>query len=514
MIQVRGSIVFDRNLLPNIESLLLSHQWAVPKRTIGDSDGYPVYRELGDNYILIPRYSPLVTVLAPHRDLIKQCEPRDIDGTDRYSWNENRPLKAKQIPGATKAEEVLRKNRGCIVIGDTGSGKTVIGLWLAKQLAGRRTLILVDQLDLAQQWAERIREFIPNAEPQFILPKAEAKSIRAHVTRKLGPPRGNVNPTSFTIGTFQSMYASKEFTIENPVEAELLIVDETHVAAAPTFMNAVFKVNYGYSLGLTATFRRSDELEWIIQQCLGKEQVHFEGEVMDPIIYKLNAPSCGIKEREWRTAFCKRKIGLTSLVQCVDCSYYEDFPVDCGGRLPMTRTGSVKWGRLNRAAMITAWSNHPAYIRWCLDVVGSMIEKKRSVFLFGEGRRFLTTLYEHALRIWGAGQVGLFLGKTSGSDVVGSEYEHQRKTALNKRITFVTYGVARKALDVKQKDCAFFATPISDADQAAGRVRRVAVGKARPVVLVSVPAIPNAQAAWKKVEAQFKEKRWEIKESS
>ena len=504
-------------LLPNLESLLATHQWAIPKVGAGTParEGYPVYHKLADDGgVLIPRYSPIIKELLAHKDLIIKTEPSDIGG-NHYEWNPARPMRDKQKPGAAAAEAALRKKRGCLIIGDTGSGKTVVGMRMMYQLQARRTLILVDQLDIARQWAERLREFVPNVVPQFLLPADEARKIMRYVDRKLGPARGKLNETSVTIGTAQSLYASAKYTVRNPFECELLIPDEVHVFGAPTFMGALFKVNYGYSCGLTATDDRKDELDWIFRQCLGTERVEFEGEVMDPVVYRLSAPGCGLQEEEWRMAWCDLNRGMTYLAACRECAFFELFPQACGGNLPTMRSKfkgrppKVKWTRLNRGALVTALTNDDRYVRWCMGRITEMVQKKRSIFIFGEGRKFLIKMYERALEIWGEANVGLFLGKQK---VVGeTNYSHQRDSALEKPITFVTYGVARKALDVEQKDCAFFATPVSDGRQAIGRVRRSKKGKVQPIVAVAVPALGTFKRSWVRLETQIRERGWEIK---
>lgn len=177
----------------------------------------------------------------------------------------------------------------------------------------------------------------------------------------------------------------------------------------------------------------------------------------------------------------------------------------------MTSTGKVKWGNLNRVALIQEWCNSKEYQDWLMLVIDQLVKKKRNIFVFGDSRAFLLSLYERCVAKYGQKYTGIFLGK--GPVLEGEkDVSWQRDTALAKPITFATYGVARKALDVVAKDAAILATPISDARQVAGRIRRVAKDKAQPILLVPVAMkIKMFRDAWNKIKLQFEAAGWEIK---
>lgn len=468
-----------------------------------------MYQELAGDRLLIPRYSPIVKQLhTQHRSSFKQLEPTERGIIDEmFVWNDKYPLKPVQVPGATEIVEVLEKQRGGIIIGDTGSGKTVVGLHTIWAIQPRRALILVDQIDIAIQWAERITQFMPGTRMEFLMQRADIKVIE----QKLGIRAGEgTSRGTITIATAQSLYRSDIYTWSNPIETEMLVCDEVHVFAAQTFMRSIFKVNFGYSLGLTATPDRKDGLEWVFFQCLGKAQVDFAGQVMTPVVRRLNPPHCGFKDGEWKMAWCTQKKGMTWLAKCRDCAFYPVFPHGCGGQLKTTQTGKIAWKKINRMALISAWSCHPDYLNWCRDVIRQLMEKKRHIFVFGENRRFLLLLYQQAVKDYGHPSVGIFLGK-GAPDPEEPDVSWQRHTALSKPLTFLTYGVGRKALDVCEKDCAILATPISDARQAVGRVRRRMDNKKTPMVIAPVPRIDTFLRSWEKVKQQFEERGWQIK---
>jgi hypothetical protein len=507
VITLRGGVLVSHDETSTIEQIR-KYQVADPGNIIGarNAQKFSVYAETQDG-LLIPRYCPVVRGLVPRKDEFVHTELAVINPPDSMvSWAESRPLRSAQLPGAANAETTLIQKRGCIIRGDTGSGKTVVGLNMVYRLQPEKVLILVDQLDIAKQWAVRIREFLPNANLEYIMPKAEAKEIEAAV-----PPATPGGKTVITIATAQSLHRSTELTHDNPFKCELLICDEVHVFAAPTFMSAIFKVNFGRSIGLTATADRKDGLQWIFQQCLGWTMVEFAGEVMDPIVYKLTAPSGNVDTEDWKMAWCRYKRGMTWHNKCKSCDFYKLYPNECGGNLPMAAPNRPAWDRLNRAGLVAAWVQTPEYLEWLKALVDQTMSKGRNIFFFGDSRVFLITMAEWAIEKYGKEKVGIYLGK-AGNSSEPDWVEEDRDSALTKPLTFCTYGVARKAIDVKEKDTAIFATPISDARQAAGRVRRTAANKKQPIVIVPVPeTIYPFRASWRKIEKQFRETGWTIK---
>jgi hypothetical protein len=506
MITLRGGVLVSHDETATVDQIK-KFQVADPENVIGarSAQKFEVYAETQDG-LLIPRYCPVVSKLVPRKDEFVHTELSVIGAPDsNVLWAADRPLRSSQLPGAANAEEVLIKKRGCVIRGDTGSGKTVVGLNMVYRLQPEKVLILVDQLDIAKQWAARIREFLPNANLEYIMPKAEAKEIEKSI-----PAATTTGKTVITIATAQSLHRSTEITHDKPFTCELLICDEVHVFAAPTFMSAIFKVNFGRSIGLTATADRKDGLQWIFHQCLGWTMVEFAGEVMDPIVYKLTAPSGNVNTEDWKMAWCRYKRGMTWHNKCKECPTYSLFPNDCGGNLPMAAPNRPAWDRLNRAGLLSAWVQTPEDQAWLKQLIEQVMKKEKNIFFFGDSRVFLINMAEWAIAEYGKDKVGIYLGK--GGDSSEPDWvSEDRDLALTKPLTFCTYGVARKAIDVKEKDTAIFATPISDARQAAGRVRRTAKNKKQPIVIVPVPdTIYPFRASWRKIEKQFRDMGWKI----
>lgn len=131
----------------------------------------------------------------------------------------------------------------------TGSGKTVIGLYL---VAARRqpALIVVHTKDLLFQWIERIEAFLG-------IPAVDVGMI-GDGKRRIGE--------RITVALVQSLCkCADEIT---PVIGHL-VVDEAHHCPASTFSEVVSRFDAKYVTGLSATLERRDGLSRVIYFYLG-----------------------------------------------------------------------------------------------------------------------------------------------------------------------------------------------------------------------------------------------------
>lgn len=153
-------------------------------------------------------------------------------------------------PDAVSATlEALKAKGGAVLSLAVGHGKTCCGLYMACALRAK-TVILVHKSFLADQWADRIRQFVPAASISFI--------------------RGAVCDTSgdFVIAMIQTL-TSRAHPPSTFDPFSLLIFDEAHHVAAKVFCQVMFSLNMPYTLGLTATPSRKDGLERLLYTFLG-----------------------------------------------------------------------------------------------------------------------------------------------------------------------------------------------------------------------------------------------------
>lgn len=156
-----------------------------------------------------------------------------------------KPLLALRKNQQAAVKEMSKYDAG-ILHAPTAFGKTVtaIGMITKRKV---NTLILVHSRQLLDQWQERLRSF---------LPEAEIGVIRGGKKK----PTGNID-----IATYQSLINKKENTVSQIVqEYGHVIVDECHHVSAPRFEMVLNEVRAKYILGLTATPERQDGHQKII----------------------------------------------------------------------------------------------------------------------------------------------------------------------------------------------------------------------------------------------------------
>jgi hypothetical protein len=470
--------------------------------TYFDKDGQAAsaIATLTDDRIIVPRFAS-VKLGATEMTV---SEPNDFGAADSYlTWNEKTALRPSQVPGVEAVFTALTQLGGCTMHGQTGSGKTVMALNVMHRLQPRRTLILVDQLDIAAQWASRIQTYLPGTPIKFLMQESRAVAL----LKTLDPLPEIVKPGRIVIATAQTLHRSKTFTANDPLDCDLLICDEAHVFSAPTFLNAIFRVNFRYSLALTATPDRKDGLQQMFLDTLGSTIIPVEGEVMLPTIVPVEAPDGGIVEGDYRMFFCKVKRGMTWIRACVECPHMPLFP-NCKAE-PRVDKVSMEKAKLSRVSLIVEWHATPEFLDWAMTLLRFVYQKRRRVFVFAEDRAVLERLARDLAAEIGEDRVGIFLGR--GGKLAVKQTSKERDAALDRQFTFVTFGIANKAIDVVNKDCAIFLSPPADPRQSVGRIRRVDDGKVDPIAFVAVPPIPTIKRTFWRMCRWAKKLGWPIK---
>lgn len=208
------------------------------------------YRRAGKTGIIIPRgYARQLILLLKREHLSYRIDDRrrlqpDVD------FCFNGVLKAFQSAAVT---EMLKKDFGTLSA-PTGSGKTVVGLFL---IAQRRqpSIVVVHTKDLAFQWIQRIEQFLGIPADQVGLIGAGKNRIGERVT----------------VALVQTLYRCADQIVPHTGH---LVVDECHRAPSRTFTEAVTAFDCRYMLGLSATPWRRDKLSKLIFWHLG--DVHHE----------------------------------------------------------------------------------------------------------------------------------------------------------------------------------------------------------------------------------------------
>jgi len=217
---------------PYVPSVFVRPQYVKP---------YKVYHET-ESFIYLPKQFGIARYGLPSTCTFTVSTGRD----DRWEFKGN--LRDSQhLVVDTYLKPSPRDGMICL---QTGGGKTVCGLYIASQLKVK-TLIIVHNTFLKDQWEERIKFFLPGA----------------HIGRIQGETT-DVSDKDIVIAMIQSI-SMKEYPKEVFSGFGLTIVDECHHIASEVFVQAFPKITSQHMLGLSATPDRKDGLMYVIEWFLG-----------------------------------------------------------------------------------------------------------------------------------------------------------------------------------------------------------------------------------------------------
>lgn len=252
----RGYAIFkeqyDTRFLENLRKELTvipftTEDFGAPARS------FPVYLE-SPKKIYIPKHYAFKHIGKPRNINIKEPAKTSLEFAGSVRDNQLEPinkfLASCNLEGQYTPESLLKYSYGGIISLPCGWGKTVIGLYLAARL-GVKTLIIVHKEFLVNQWKERIEQFLPTA--------------------KIGTIQQNkmdVVGKDIVIGMLQSI-SMKDYPDWIFDDFGLTIVDECHHISSEIFSRALPKINSRYTLALSATPKRKDRLECVMEWYLG-----------------------------------------------------------------------------------------------------------------------------------------------------------------------------------------------------------------------------------------------------
>ncbi len=368
-------------------------------------------------------------------------------------------LRDYQVDPVNSCIEEIKAKSSVFLEAPCGSGKTTMAIAISQLMGFQSIVIMVDQHKLAEQWEERISEFLPEASvEQFHGKASKVDSIFQSQAR-------------FKVVVAQSLmnkeWGDKQFL------CDLLIVDEAHCFSAPRFCKSMYNIDYRCSLGLSATPDRKDKLEWIFHTFLGEEIVKVDATTMKA---KVLSPvmNSNLDISRYMAAWCNNIRGMTWKSKCEQCEFFSEYPKYCGGRLPLDHvTREPLWGdKLMWTPMLKGLVDNKGYLDQFVYVTAKFAEAGRNILLFNQFVDPLEYMYSELLEMLGEDLVGIYTSKRSKKST----------ESLNKRVTLVTYKIAEKGLDIPIKDMAILSSPVSDIRQTVGRVTRVLEGKPQPLI--------------------------------
>lgn len=294
----------------------------------------------------------------------------------------------------------------------TGGGKTVCALFIASQLKVK-TLILVHNTFLQDQWVDRIHAF---------LPKARIGRIQGDTT--------DIHDKDIVIAMIQSI-SMKDYPKEVFFGIGLTIIDECHHIASEVFVRAFPKVTSQHMLGLSATPERKDGLMYVITWFLG------------PILYQSDTGD---------------KVDSDVRVEVYNYAHADpDF------NTILYNSAGVMFTTL----MINKLAEFADRTKFLVDIISSVMDEC-------EGQRqmlVLTDRVDHCKSILEA------LPETwkGHAAILGRDIKSAQRTewCASKKILIATYTMCKEGFDVPTLNTLLIATPRPDVDQIVGRILRV-----------------------------------------
>lgn len=373
----------------------------VPK-DFPQAESFQIYLE-SPNKLYLPRYYGIKKYGEPNK--YKVSSGNDIKLTF------NGKLRQLQEDATNNyLSNITNEYGGGVVCLKCGQGKTVLALNIISILK-KKTLVIVHKEFLANQWIERIIQYLPDA--------------------KVGKIQGkvfNVEGKDICIAMLQTL-SLREFDLEQFKSFGLVIIDEVHHLSSQVFSRALLKVNCKYTLGLTATPTRTDGLTHVFLDFLG------------PIVYK----------------YSKEKDDINNVI-IAHIPYYNEN--ESYNKEELTGMGKICTSRIINN--ITEYSPRSNLI---VKIINSLIiDNERNIILLSDRREHLKYLYETLKSLNEELKVGFYVG--------GMKQKLLDNTAVNSQVILSTYSMAAEALDIPKLNCLILSSPKVNIEQAVGRILR------------------------------------------
>ena len=366
---------------------------------------YPVFMESKTSYY-VPRFYGEKTYGKVTTDTMSDGLPIQIPF--------NGSLRPEQVP---IQQIYLDQQGGGIISLKCGGGKTVLALSIIAALQ-RKTIVLVHKDFLMTQWRDRIQEFLPNAK----IGKIQQDTI-------------DVEGKDIVLAMVQSV-SVKEYPQEVFDQFGFAVFDECHHLGAEVFFKCMRKVASKYMLGLSATPKRKDGLQWVFESFIG------------PIVYMT-------------------KDVVTEGVEVNVMDYYSDEEPYCNPCLNYM-------GKPVLPKVINNICDHWPRTQMILKLCQTNYEMGRKVIILSDRRNHLDVMLAWLLQ---AGiPSGLYVGGMKPFDL----HESQEKDVI-----LGTFSMAAEGMDIPKLNTIILASPKSDVVQAVGRIMRekANVRKFHPLII-------------------------------
>ena len=374
---------------------------------------YPIFLESKSSYYL-PRFYGESQFGKASTDKLDDGQPINIQF--------NGYLRPEQVP---IQKLYLDAGGGGIISLKCGGGKTVLALSIIATLQ-KKTIVLVHKDFLMTQWYDRIQQFLPNAR----IGKIQQDTVDIH-------------DKDIVLAMVQSV-SVKDYPEEVFQQFGFAVFDECHHLGAEVFFKCMRKVASRNMLGLSATPKRKDGLQWVFESFIG------------PIVYMT-------------------KDIVTEGVEVNIVDYYSDDP-------HYSKQCLTYMGKPCIPKIINNVCDYWERTKVILDLCKINYELGRKVIILSDRRNHLDIMLSWLLQ---AGiPSGLYVGGMKPFDL----HESQEKDVI-----LGTFSMAAEGMDIPKLNTIILASPKSDVVQAVGRIMRekANVRKFHPLIIDINDTHPN-----------------------
>lgn len=373
---------------------------------------FPVYTT-GQSYIRIPRTLGYETFGMP----INRME-----SGQPTTYHFSLQLRNYQKTAVKRVLEELKKHPGrdCMLEAGTGTGKTVMGIYIMAKW-GRRTAVIVHKEFLLNQWKERIAMCCPDAKVGIVqrdMCDYEDKDIVLCMLHSI----------------VQKEYPKSFFD-----SVGLVVIDECHHIAAKTFSKVLRPFPAAHRLGLTATAERKDGLTHVLHWLLG------------PTVFRIE-----------RRPGVATTTSVPAVLQLMHKPRWKEIRT-AKGQILFTKMISKMVEDKRRNDMIAK------------KLVALCREERRKVLVVSDRRKHLTTLQA---MLPASVSSAMYVGETTKK---GKRKREEAKDKVD--ILFTTYQMGEEGLDLPFLDTLVMVTPRKSLDQIIGRILRKKDGKKDPLIV-------------------------------
>lgn len=394
----------------------------------GSETEFEFYKETKDE-IGIPRYYDDKLIFNSFMFDDKTNFPNVI--WPKLQFNSGFDYRTGQLESINIVSEYLKINYGGRFEAPTASGKSIISLAVASNL-NTPTLVLVHKLDLLDQW----KKLGDNTQPLYFPDLKVGFYYRNNTDYK---------NKHVVISTFQTIYSRLNEIPKDFFDSfGLIIVDESHIIAARTFTEVLSQFTARNILGVSATFRRKDRMEFVWDWYIGplihthKTEKLTGKYYLKPLESNLKTTgNHGIDGNIISKNYSRNKIILEDIISAAD-----------SGR---------------KILVLTDRTLHCEWFKEQLD--------KRNI---------------------------------DSKTYIGKNTKAEREEAKQSQVILATYKIFSEGVDVPTLDTLFILTPKTDIEQALGRIQRLAEKK-EPLVVYYVDNSPKFISISKRLKRQLEE---------